>query len=308
MKYELPFKRTGYLPSTVEVLSSLDKSEINYEDLSLHHPLDIFYFTFSDVVKCLNRLIDRYERDILNRKSNVQYNVENIEEYSFDIFNVIFYSSNFIEACQSIVRIVCGGNQKKQTKAVREFNDATQDYRSHISKIINEIKHKHRRVNAFSYSWESNLIVGYYIEGVARSKGFGPDPLIHKVHNGLLTGFSLNRYIPYYLINLYYVSSCLSSVLSGHAKTIDIDTTPIKIDTPDIVSCLQKVSKLPMTIFSNELELTVPSILQKDNSKFSLEFPGKRKIENKMMHIASISLGARVGLHCKQLEPPYFQG
>ncbi|MGU5653665.1 hypothetical protein [Aeromonas allosaccharophila] len=90
MKYELPFKRTGYLPSAVEVLSSLDKSEINYEDLSLHHPLDIFYFTFSDVVKCLNRLVDRYERDILNRKSNVQYNVENIEEYSFDIFNVIF--------------------------------------------------------------------------------------------------------------------------------------------------------------------------------------------------------------------------
>ncbi|RRS07066.1 hypothetical protein EAG18_19160 [Pseudoalteromonas sp. J010] len=306
MKYELPFERTGYLPKVVATLSGLDDKESGHENLCLNHPLDVFYFTFSDVIKCVSRLTRRYEKDITKRKNSSQYKPDDIEEYSVDIFNTIFYSSNFIEACQSIIKSVCHGNKKVQTKAVREFNVSTKDYRSHISKIINEIKHKHRRVNTFSYAWDSNLIIGYYIEGVVDKGVLGPDPLIHKNFNGLRTGFSLNRYIPYYLINLYHVASCLDSVMKKYGNVGDSEFT--LRENRDIVDCIEMVSRLPMALFTDEFKLKVPAISAKAGERFLLELPGKRKIENKKLHIADVSLGARVGLHSKTMTFPYFAG
>ncbi|EGQ8127573.1 hypothetical protein ACEUKD_08540 [Vibrio diabolicus] len=306
MKYELPFKETGYLPKVVETLSGLDEQKSGHEKLQLNHPLDVFYFTFTDVIKSVSRLTSRFEKDIKKRKNNSQFKPDDIEEYSVDIFNTIFYLSNFIEACQSIIKSVCHDEAKLKTKAARQFNESTKEYRSHISTIINEIKHKHRRVNTFSYAWDNNLIIGYYIEGVAGKGVLGPDPLIHKDFNGLKTGFSLNRYIPYYIINLYHVSSCLDHVLKKYGKLGGSGFEPR--ENREIVDCIEAVSRLPMLLFSDEFELKTPAVSAKSDERFLLEFPGKRKIENKKLHIADLSLGARIGMHSREITFPYFTG
>lgn len=305
MKFQIPSKKTGYYPEVISLLKNMECSNAGHSELGLNHPADVFYFSFLDVIDSAERLLKRLSSDALKRKENHTYTPGNLDNYRVDIFNLIFFSANFIEACQSILKSVLHKDERF-TKASREFKDLTSSYRSHVSKIINEIKHKHRRVRPFSSSWDANLVVGYYIEGVLPEGTLGADPLIHDDFHGMRTGFSLNRNIPYHLINIYFVSSALNSVLVKYSGLERGECNNFSSD--EIENFFDMLSDLPLLFFPDEIEMKVPSVKRHKVEGFSLELPSGRKIENRRPHIMNISLSQRIGLQARSFSLPYFRG
>ncbi|RPA33624.1 hypothetical protein EGC79_20335 [Shewanella vesiculosa] len=305
MKFQIPSKKTGYYPEVISLLKNMECSNAGHSELGLNHPADVFYFSFLEVIDSAKRLLERLRSDALKRKESYAYTPDNLEDYRVDIFNLIFFSANFIEACQSILKSVLHKDERF-TKASREFKDLTSSYRAHVSKIINEVKHKHRRVRPFSSSWDANLVVGYYIEGVLPGGTLGADPLIHDDFHGMKTGFSLNRNIPYHLINTYFVSSALSSVLVKYSGLNSSKCNNFSSD--EIKKCFDMLSDLPLLFFPDEIEMKVPSIKRNKAEGFSLELPSGRKIENRRPHIMNISLSQRIGLQARSFSLPYFRG
>jgi hypothetical protein len=306
MRYELPTKSSGYFPEALSILSAVEDSCVFNESRNLSHPADIFLLTFNDVIECAHRLSKRYNEEVDRRQSLAQATISEVDDIHIDIFNLIFYASNFIEACQSIIKSLFPDDDKGKknfTKAVREFNENTKDYRAHTSKIINEIKHQHRRIRSFSYSGEKYLIIGYFIEGLVGENTIGPEPKVHAKFNNLNTGFSLNRDIPYHLVNVYFAAACLASSVRKYASINSV--APRILDGEHVVRCFRELKKMKLLLLPDEFKKDMPSVLEHKEGKFALEFPSKRKPENQQSHAANISVTARLGIKNRSVAPPY---
>jgi hypothetical protein len=304
MKFELPTKLSGYLPEAISILSSIEDINIFNEDKNLSHPADLFLLAFNDVMECAFRLSKRLNEEVDQTRISTTAPAD-LNDIRFDIFNLFFYTSNFIEACQSIIKSMFkeGGKDKNFIKAIREFNDNTKSYRDHTSKIINLIKHQHRRISPFSYSWSNNLIIGYFVEGLVAPTVIGPDPQVHQKYNGQNTGISLNFDIPFHIANIYFSSACLSSVIKKYTEATQPKTSNLLKD--ETLKCLKEVSKIDLIFFPNEISNEIPSITERKAENFLIEMPSRKKPKNNNLHVANISVIARIGIKNRTIAPPY---
>ena len=304
MKYEIPTELTGYLPEVLAILSSIEDLDVYNEDKNLSHPADLFLLAFNDVIECTYRLSRRLNEEV-NQTRLSKIPPTNLDDIRFDIFNLMFYTANFIEACQSIIKSLFkeGGKDKIFIKAVREFNDSIKNYREHTSKIINLIKHQHRRIRPFSYSWSGNLIIGYFVEGLVSPTVIGPEPQVHPKYKNLNTGISLNRDIPFHIANIYFSSACLASVVKKYTNTKK--TTQINPSGDEVLKCLKEIAKIDLFLLPNEFEKKIPSVFERKEEVFLIELASKRKAENRTIHIADISLSSTMGIRNRSIAPPY---
>lgn len=307
IKFEVPTKTSGYLPHVINVLCSIDDELLFNEDKNLSHPADLFLIAFDDVIECAYRLA--YRLNCAVHETNITSSTpNNLDDVRFDIFNLFFYTANFMEACQSIIKSLFkdGGNDKNFIKAVREFNDNTKNYRDHTSKIINLIKHQHRRINPFTFQWNNNLIIGYFVAGLVEKDTIGPDPQVHKKYNNMHTGISLNRDIPFHVANIYYASACLASVINKYLKIEDDSKGKVFLGEKTI-KCLKEIAKIDLFFLPDECHAEIPVISEKENQHFLIEFPSKKKPKNKNSHTAEISVISRVGIRNRGFAMPYFR-
>ena len=308
MRYIIPSGSTGYFPEVLSVLMSLDDEKLFFEDKNLSHPTDLFLLAFNDVIECITNITEKLHQSTKETKITAKPPT-NIGEFKILTFNLLFYTANFIEACQSIIKSLFkdGGNNKEFTKAVRDFKESIKSYHDHTSKIINLIKHQHRRVCPFSATWSNNLIVGYFIEGLVAPATIGPDPQIHKNYKGCLTGISLNYEINYHLANIYFCAYSLASIIKKYSpgKTIG---TEIKtnIDDSAIKKCFELVSSIDLLLLPNEFLLPSPFLLKNNDNKYTIEMPGSLKPKNRKPHILNISLTSRIGIRNRSIALPYF--
>lgn len=303
MKYELPHKDSGYYPQVISTLNGIaDESIFNVEH-GLMHPVDVFLTTFNDSIESALRLTKRINSIISSKAENLNFEIEEIDDIRVDIFNLLFFSANLIESCQSIIKSLFEKDSKIAGKAAREFNDLTREYRAHVSKIVNFIKHQHRRIRPITATWDNQIIVGYYVEGVVAKNVIGPDPNIHANAN---VAISLNRDIPYHVVNYYFVCSCLDTVVKKHMKP---EKAPLKNPEKNkVFSLLQEVSKIPSNYFSDEIHkgFATVSVRTHPSTQVLLEYPGRKKAENRKPHIMNISVTSVIGIRSRTLKMPYF--
>ncbi|QFY43136.1 hypothetical protein F6R98_11310 [Candidatus Methylospira mobilis] len=302
MKFELPHRDSGYYPQVVLTLNGIPDEKIFHIEHGLMHPVDIFVTTFNDATESASRLTKRINSIILLKKENEDIRLEEIDDIRVDIFNFLFFSANFIEACQSIIKSLFEKNSKQAGKAAREFNGLTIEYRAHVSKIINFIKHQHRRIRPITGAWGNKIIVGYYVEGVVAANVIGPDPEVHPDSNSAI---SLNRDIPYHVVNLYFMCSCLDTIVRKHIKVAQIAQP--NLDGNKIFSLLQEISKIPLNYFPNEINKSIPLISThtSPSDRALLEYPGRKKAENRKPHNMNISLTSIMGVRSRSLKLPY---
>lgn len=314
MRYKIPCKEAGFYPSVLAILE-----RINVDDLEpnskYYHPADTFLLAFTDAVECLSRLADRITNEMElarsgNRKKSPEDTLVRMDNIRLDVFSMIFHCGNFIEACQTIIKTLIHDNTKSAGKAAKEFNAMTEPYRSHVSKIINEIKHKHRRVRVLSADWGENIILGYYIEGVVEKGLIGPDPLIHKRHGSIATGYSLNWELQNHLVNMYFTAMCLESALSKaipHIKNLKAanEVASNKTLNENLSRHLSKISEIPALYLPNEFSGAQYSVLKKGDN-YELSNSNDKKPLNKKTHPMNVSLSTRVGLFNLGVEMPYY--
>ncbi len=305
MRYELPTKLTGLYPEAISILLAIDESCLFNNKHKLSHPADLFLIAFNDVIECAHRLVIRYHLEVERYRALSDPNTFELDSnIRIDIFNLLFYTANFIEACQSIIKSLFDENSGKLfTKAAREFKDNTREYRSHTSKIINEIKHQHRRIRPFSNTWSNNLIIGYYVEGQIEPNFMGPEPKIHAKFNGAHTGISLNRDIPYHIVNVYYVAACLASVVQGYAKVNKLKSHNFNVKP--LPECLKEIANIDLLLLPDEVEMDIASVIERKENNFLLEIPSKRKVGNRYPHVVTVKLTATMGVINKGLVLPY---
>lgn len=303
MKYELPNDAAGYLPEVFSLLKALDDDHLHGHEHQLSHPAEIFLLTFSDVIGCINRLT-RSVND-LARATQATGGTKNdqLGEIRHQVFDLLFYSGNFVEGCLSIVKSLFPRDDKRGSRAIREFRSNVDAYISHASQLINKVKHQHRRPRVFTFRFEDKIIVGYYLEGLVGAGVLGPDPELHKSYKGLHTGFSLNRAIPYHLVNLYYVSACLSTIVRAHGKSGVSNGKPPSDEW--LRDALKEAASIPCLLLPDEIEKPLPTITLKENERIVLELPGKMKILNRRPHDAQVHLEARVGVRDRGIALPY---
>ena len=303
MKFETPNKYTGYLPMVLSRLKALDEEHVYGHEHQLSHPADIFLLTFMDAIDCINTLAKSVNSLTEIAEQGGGVNDDSLAAIRRQVFELLFYTGNFVEGCQSIIKCLFPRGDKQLVKAARAFKGNVEDYTSHASQLINKVKHQHRRPRIFTFKHGNKIIVGYYLEGLVFRGFLGPDPELHKLYNGVRTGFSLNRAIPYHLCNLYYVSACLDSVIKTHGFA----GTPseVRIEDEFVRKTLSEVERIPCMLLPDEMEKPLPVIACKSNGNFKIEFPGKKNVINKSRHIADVSLEARIGIYDRGLAPPY---
>lgn len=305
MKFDLPNKATGFAPAVARTLVNVQPHESQHNALGLNHPADVFIFSFMNAIHSLDRLSKAVERGSSKaNKSDETF----LDDLNIDIFNMLFYSNNYIESCQSIVKSLFPADGETKFKTVsREFLSAIKSYHSRTATIINDIKHKHRRIRAFTFSWAENAIIGYYIEGIVDEGVIGPDSAIHKPFNGMRTGFSLNTEIPYHLFHLYKTAECLDSILRKYIKAKP-DESHVVGRMDEIAKCLKQISLIPTFLLPNEFENEYATVVGKDSDRYTISLPGTRKPQNNKTVICNVKLASTIGLKARAFAPPYFLG
>lgn len=303
MKFEAPNKATGYLPVVFSLLKSLDDEHVYGHEHQLSHPADIFLLTFTDAIGCINVVAKSVNEVTEAAARGEKIKNDRLAEIRHQVFDLLFYTGNFVEGCQSIIKSLFPREDKRLAKVARIFKENVEEYTSHVSQLINKVKHQHRRPRTFTFWHSDKIIVGYYLEGLVAKGVLGPDPDLHKSYQGVRTGFSLNRAIPYHLCNLYYVSACLASVIKSHGRAGV--PSEVKINDELFRETLSEVAQIPCMLLPDEMEKPLPVVVCKNNGNYRLEFPGKKEIINRIPHIANVSLEARIGVRDRGLAPPY---
>lgn len=306
MEFNVPNKDTGYLPTVFSLLKSLDDEHVYGHEHMLSHPADIFILTFRDAIECINRLAKVVNETTESVKFGNKIKDDHLTEIRRQVFDLLFYTGNFVEGCQSIIKCLFKKGDKNLTKAARTFKENVEDYTKHASQLINKVKHQHRRPRTFTFTRDDNddIIIGYYLEGLVKKNTLGPDPELHKTYKNNLTGFSLNRAIPYHLYNLYYVSACLEKIIKTHGRLGTISN--IEINDNYFRETFLEVEKIPCMLLPDEMKKKLPVVTRKNDENYLLQFPGKKKIINKENHVATIRLEARVGIRDRIIALPYF--
>ena len=104
MKFTDPTKSTGYYPEVLSILSKIDEKSLFHENKNLSHPADTFLIAFNDVIDCAHRLSKRVNAELERRRYSATGNLDGLDDIRIDIFCLIFYTANFLEACQSIIK------------------------------------------------------------------------------------------------------------------------------------------------------------------------------------------------------------
>ena len=131
----------------------------------------------------------------------------------------------------------------------------------------------------------------------------GPDPEIHLNSNAAI---SLNRDIPYHVINCYFVCSCLDTIVKKYIKS---EIAPLKnSEASKVLLLLQEVSKIPANYFPDEISKgsATVSVRAHPSNQVLLEYPGRRRVENRKPHIMNISVMSAIGIRSRTLKMPYF--
>ncbi|WP_143486038.1 hypothetical protein [Pseudomonas sp. PA15(2017)] len=304
MEFKFPSKIDGYQPEVVRTLVNVEDAASRHAALGLHHPADIFLFAFTDALKSIERLAINLKIETRKKCESPEYKID-LDDFRIDIFNMLFFTNNFIEACQSVIRSIFSEDEKsKFTKASRAFSAATSDIRAHTSAIVNEIKHKHRVIRPFTFSSPAGVIIGYYIEGIVAENCTGPDPLIHQRFEDVYTGFSLNQQLSFHLFSLYKVAACLESTVRAHRNVKPAETMESHKDIA--LDCLRAVSEIPLMLLPDEFNKDYATVVEKKPGHFTISNPSRKKPENPQRAHAQISLSTTVGIKARSFTMPYF--
>jgi hypothetical protein len=304
MQLRLPSKVFGYYPEALGVFLAIDEIQSFHSDLCLLHPADIFSSTFDEfaqsallLLRKVNEIGDRSISDDMMTHSEG-------DEISHLTQNLFLCADNFLNGCRSILRCTKNDVDKETTKLLREFDSQVRQYASVVSKIINYIKHRHRKIRTIYCTSNSIFIIGYFVEGVVGKGLIGPDPDIHANSD---CAISFNRDIPFHVANVYLCAG-IAGALCKKAFHISTPIQPQSVESPALEELFERCSKLASNYFIDEVRLeSHPQISKKGNGEFEVSISNKNKPSNRHPHLQNFTLRFKVPHMYRSIKIPYLQ-
>jgi hypothetical protein len=170
-----------------------------------------------------------------------------------------------VDDVKQIVVRALGANSPWKTPEGKSFKSFTSEYRDHISRIVNHIKHRHGRLRAFALYSPTTCYPGYYVEGVHDNGAIGPEPSIHRRGKG---AFSFARDCRLHLVWLYGISEALANVLAA-VGVPESNTPSVLAYSSKFISLAETVRRIPPYVFPDERMKPVPKveIVGQDNAR-----------------------------------------
>ncbi|MCI1277553.1 MAG: hypothetical protein LKG23_01080 [Nitrospira sp.] len=244
----------GICPASYSRLARQLNASLFNLNHGLRHPFGIYGISlgkcagrFEDVIKALDPFLSvvnsrqvraEWFDPLLDAEERLLYS---LEEHFDDCFSVL--DCFFVET-----------NMRKSNGHVKGFAKRLRPYSKPIGELVNKLKHKNARLRGILLSQDSEIVPGYFLEGIHPDGSIGPDPSIHGGPFGL-TAFSFFRDLRRHFVNLFVTSTYLAEVLDQvGAKTCPDDGSKHTWGA----ELGKQVAALPTTYYPNEVELPNP--------------------------------------------------
>lgn len=252
-------QRGGLNPEAIETLSLEFTSPLYYSEYQLRHPFGIYNVSLSRVFSAfenvLSELMSAKQHDIQSNKSSPKWD----ENLLNNLEKLLYALMEHMDDCENIIKCFFPlGTKLNQEASIRTYQSAVNSYRTHIGKVVNQLKHNQGRLRSLGMFIDDVPHLGYFVEGLSEDGSIGPAPHIHSKG---MTAFSYARDIRYHLYNLYYVSSKLSDAVSEISMP---DKNKVAYQITDKNTNLEKIlyeiMQLPMIVFVDEIQKDFPTI------------------------------------------------
>jgi hypothetical protein len=147
----------------------------------------------------------------------------------------------------------------KKSPVAKAYGSQVREYRTHIGKVVNRIKHNQGRLRFVSASMRERPDIwwcGYFVEGASATGGVGPDPTVHGDAAGV---FSFNRDLRRHLCELLFTSQALANAVAPHTA-VGTNDGPNRPDAENLLSLIEAVVASPEIYFPDEYEEPRPTL------------------------------------------------
>lgn len=272
MKITERFESSEYpAPVAVRSLSEIKSIPVYHEGHGRRHPLAAYNVSLSAVAKrflSVLTLLTEIEQQRTFNIDNSGWEVPLLEATDHLLDSLMEH----VDDCGGILTSFFPTSDSRVFRdAKRVFDKHVRQYRSHIGRIDNFIKHSQGRLRAVSFSWDSGCVLGYFVEGPIGGGVLGPSPGIHEGSN---TAFSFNRDLAFHVCNVHAVSNCLVNVLHTVDKRVTasapLDRSAVR--DHDWLRVLEGVARRPKVYFPDEMRKPVPFV-GTDGGQVVIEYP-----------------------------------
>lgn len=242
----------------------------------LRHPMGLYNASVGLVAERLLRVTDIISRpsevlEFLNAKNNVW--ADDLAERADALLDALMeHMDDCGNVLKCFVRCRLGG-----VPAFKKYKKDVAEYRNHIGRIVNYLKHGQGRIRVCVMYSGGSYIPGYYIEGVDHLGALGPHP---EIHSDGVTAFSFMRDLRFHVVSMFRVSVELAMAVQAIAKCGDLSRKPYK-NTADRMDALTQaivtLADYPRQVFPDEVANPWPSISKEDGAdgttRIVIEYP-----------------------------------
>lgn len=243
-----------------------------HANYKFRHPLAIYNVSnalvinnFTKTIDSLYQVIEEKTFLITSQKDGSRAAIENLISNQKDLLYALMET---LEGYENILACFFPSKDIRNKNAiVREYKKSAEEYRDHIGKIVNYIKHGQGRLRSITFYNENFVLPGYFVEGPMTEGEVGPHIEIHPDGN---SAFSFTRDLRYNLFNFYALRVHLNKAIKYLiGESCQLDPMNKLQSDESVFEISSKISNLPMIFYPDEALKPVPSvsILQKEENE-----------------------------------------
>jgi hypothetical protein len=309
MRLEYSGDEENFVPKAILALRNLDEISLYHVERKCHHPLEIYSFTFNDVIDKTIILVEHLNElsVILPHIGNKNKNWEKKLEYIAD--NWLDSIIQHIDSCKGVLACFFSVDEEKQKdKCIKSFSKQINEYRKEVSTIVNLIKHNQRFLRIVYFHWIGGFVPGFFVEGIVDDGVMGPEPLVHKNSN---TAISFNRSVLVQFCNIFSISSILTQSIYKITKRNPLGGEKFSYKNKELMQLLKLLSLSPVIFFPDEVFKPVPFIrcnVKPNNTvRILFEMPSTKIKPTTVPKNSHVGLSFRIGEVSLAYKLPYFE-
>jgi hypothetical protein len=239
------------------------KSPLYNLTYGLRHPLAIYNIACSTVIDNFNKTVNTVLRVIYERPFLVVTSQKGDRSLMKTLLteqkDLLYSLMEYLDDCDNILGCFFPSKEMRNNDVhVRLYRKATKEYREHIGKVVNYLKHNQGRLLDITFYDNKHALPGYYIVGATDEDTVGPPSIIHPNN----TAFSFARDLRYNLFNFYAVAVHLGDTIGKIlGEEYRPDSFEKKAFDEKALNVAYHISNLPMMFYPDEVSKPIPNVI-----------------------------------------------
>ena len=258
-------QNNNWWPDVKRILNSDFQIPLYHATHEHRHPQAIYNISYSTVIESFNATVKTLF-EVMNERSFLEAN--NPKWYKILVAkqkDLLYALMEYLDDCENILACFFPPNEKRSDNTnVKLYLRYIKEYRDHIGKIVNHIKHEQGRLRPIVFFKDKLILPGYFIENVNREGEAGP---VEKIHPGGNTAFSFARDLRYNFFYFHAVAKHLGDTIINIVGSRYTPNPQENLTTDrKVLEVASAISGLPLFFYPDEISKPVPSVIINQNS------------------------------------------